>query len=57
MLSVFRLHVAGVAALLLGANAALAGNVIIPNTFNAHTPAVATQVNANFGGRGHSGQR
>ena len=35
--------------LLLAAGPALAGNVNIPNTFTAHSPAVATQVNANFG--------
>ena len=37
-----------VSLLLLGAEAAMAGNVSIPNTFTAHTPAVASQVNANF---------
>ena len=40
---------AGMALLLLCCAApALAGNVSIPNTFTAHTPAVASQVNANF---------
>ncbi len=49
MSSIHRLRLVAMAALILGANAALAGNVTIPNTFTAHSPAVATQVNANFG--------
>lgn len=35
-------------ALLAGASAALGGEVTIPNTFSANTPALAAQVNANF---------
>ena len=34
--------------LLASASAALGGEVTIPNTFSANTPAVAAQVNANF---------
>ncbi len=49
MLFIHRCARAGMAPLLLFASAALAGNVTIPNSFTAHTPAVATQVNANFG--------
>lgn len=43
-----RLRLAAMATLLLEANAALAGNVTIPNTFVAHTPALAGGVNTNF---------
>ena len=46
---IHRLGRAGTTWLLVCSTAALAGNVTIPNTFTAHTPAVATQVNANFG--------
>ncbi len=50
MLSIPRFaHAAMASLLLVCASAASAGNVSIPNTFTAHTPAVATQVNANFG--------
>ncbi|HET9031959.1 MAG TPA: hypothetical protein VFN25_03535 [Dokdonella sp.] len=50
MLHIHRFACVGTAALLLlFTGAAVAGNVSIPNTFTAHTPAVATQVNANFG--------
>ena len=49
MLCIHRVACIGMASLLMCSTAALAGNVTIPNTFTAHTPAVATQVNANFG--------
>ncbi len=50
ILSIPRFTHAGLAAaFLLCSGAAWAGNVSIPNTFAAHTPAVAIQVNDNFG--------
>ena len=49
MSSIHRRGAAGMTVLLIGSTAALAGSVTIPNTFTAHTPAVASQVNANFG--------
>ena len=50
ILSIPRFARAGlVAVLLLCAGVASAGNVSIPNAFTAHTPAVAAQINDNFG--------
>lgn len=44
-----RLSLAGLSSLLLCSTIVWADSVTIPNTFTAHTPAVAAQVNANFG--------
>lgn len=49
MSTIHRLSLAGLTSLLLCSTVAFADSVTIPNTFTAHTPAVATQVNANFG--------
>ena len=43
-----RFHFIVILALVTGSKLALAGEVTIPNTFTANTPAVAAQVNANF---------